>query len=158
MMADIMTKPLTGNLFRKLRDLLLNVTWAFPSSYNSFSLLHAEHLSSIPSTNISPPRPEHSRHGPTRLHNSPTDFHQFQSTTDTPTDRDSFFLQVFLCKESLLPVHTHIHQSVPLLLTSFFYLRFSKIFLLPFPTKTFLWPRHPFLLITLLLSTYHTIV
>jgi hypothetical protein len=26
MMADIMTKPLTGNLFRKLRDLLLNVT------------------------------------------------------------------------------------------------------------------------------------
>jgi hypothetical protein len=26
MMADIMTKPLTGNLFPKLRDLLLNVT------------------------------------------------------------------------------------------------------------------------------------
>ena len=26
MMADIMTKPLTGNLFRKLRDLLLNIT------------------------------------------------------------------------------------------------------------------------------------
>jgi hypothetical protein len=26
MMADIMTMPLTGNLFRKLRDLLLNVT------------------------------------------------------------------------------------------------------------------------------------
>jgi hypothetical protein len=26
MMVDIMTKPLTGNLFRKLRDLLRNVT------------------------------------------------------------------------------------------------------------------------------------
>jgi hypothetical protein len=26
MMADIMTKPLTGNLFRKLRDQLLNIT------------------------------------------------------------------------------------------------------------------------------------
>jgi hypothetical protein len=26
MMADIVTKPLTGNLFRRLRDLLLNIT------------------------------------------------------------------------------------------------------------------------------------
>jgi hypothetical protein len=135
MMADIMTKPLTGNLFQKLEtncstshEHSLPSTTSSPYSMPNIFLLYPPPISLLP-------RLERSRHGLSRL---PIDFHQLQSTTDTLTDRDTFFLWIFLCRDSLQTVHAHIHRSIPLLLTSSFYPRFSKTFLLPFPKKTFL--------------------